>query len=110
MEVIMPTEEMTRMSIDVPTDLHQMIKSIAAVERRTMRDLVVEAITTQLKEKVEAQQQAFASQYREVNDLTRLTLEKADRGKELHQYNSLDDFIAEMNAECASILFPGMVA
>ncbi len=88
-----------RLSIDVPVELHDLIKKVASFEQKTMRDFVVEAVKEQLKDKVEIQKQAMKSEYRRLNELTRRTLEMADRGEDLHEYENLADFIAEMNKD-----------
>ena len=81
--------DMTRLSIDVEKDLYKLIKHSATFEDKTIRDFVVEAIRERLKTRLPAQQKRF-------NELTRLTLEKAERGEDLYRYQSLDDFVAEM--------------
>lgn len=86
------TKVKVRMSIDVTKELHQLIKYTAAFEKQSIKDFVIEAIRDRLKEKVEAQQQALAAQYKELSALTRLTLEKSDRGEELETYESVDAF------------------
>lgn len=81
--------DMTRLSIDVEKDLYQRIKHSATFEDKTIRDFVVEAILKRLKTRLPEQQRTF-------NELTRLTLEKAERGEDLYRYQSLDAFVAEM--------------
>lgn len=88
-----------RMSIDVPKELHQLIKFSASFEKRSIRDFVIEAIRQSLTEKVAAQQQALAEQYQELSELTRITLEKSDRGEELETYPSVDAFFLSIEAE-----------
>jgi len=76
----------TRLSIDLDKDLYKLIKHAATFEEQTIKDFVVEAIWERLKGHP-------PEQWREVNELTRITLEKADRGEDLHRYDSVDDFI-----------------
>ena len=91
--------ETIRMSIDVPKDLHRLIKSSASFEKQSIRDFVIEAIRDRLKEKVEAQQQALIAQYQELSELTRITLEKSDRGEELEAYPSVEAFFKRIEEE-----------
>jgi uncharacterized protein (DUF1778 family) len=96
---LMSREEMTRMSIDVPKDLHELIKSVASFEHKTIRDFVVEAVKKQLEVSVKEQKQALKTKYRRLNALTAQTLEKTDRGEDVHYYDSFEDFLAEVEAE-----------
>ena len=84
--------DMTRLSIDVPGDLYTRLKHSAVFREQTIKDFVTEAI----QEKLTGQ---LTSQWRELNELTLRTLENADKGEELHRYESFDDFLAEMNAD-----------
>ena len=95
----MPAEETTRMSIDVPKDLHELIKSAASFERKIIRDFVVEAVKKRLETNVEEQKQELKTKYRKLNALTAQTLEKTDRGEDLHYYDSFKEFMAEIDAE-----------
>ena len=88
-----------RMSIDVPKELHQLVKYTVAFEKQSIKDFVINAIRDQLKKKVEAQQQALAAQYKELSELTRITLEKSDRGEELETYESVDAFFKHLEEE-----------
>ena len=88
-----------RMSIDVPKELHQLVKSSASFEKRTIRDFVIEAIRDRLKVQIGAQQQALAAQYKELTELTRITLEKSDRGEELETYESVDAFFKSIEED-----------
>jgi uncharacterized protein (DUF1778 family) len=90
----MPSDTI-RMSIDVPKELHQRIKSTAALENQSLKHFVIGAI----QERIEAQQIAFADRYTELSDLTRLTLEKSDRGEELETYPSVDAFFRRIEEE-----------
>jgi uncharacterized protein (DUF1778 family) len=82
-----------RMSIDVPKELHQLIKHTVAFEKQTIKDFVIDAIRFRLQERVKAQQEALSAQYKELSELTRLTLEKSDRGEDLETYESVDAFL-----------------
>ena len=84
--------DMTRLSIDVPKDLYKLIKYSATFGEQSIKDFVIDAIQDRLKLQLEAQQ-------RELNELTLRTLQKADKGQELHEYERFDDCIAEMNEE-----------
>lgn len=88
-----------RMSIDVPKELHQLIKYTVAFERQSIKDFVIDAVRDRLKERVEAQQKALATQYKELSELTRITLEKSDRGEELETYESVDAFFRRIEQE-----------
>ena len=46
-----------------------------------------------------AQQQALTERYKELSELTRITLEKSDRGEELETYPSVDAFFLSIEAE-----------
>ena len=96
---MIPTGETTRMSIDVPKELHELIKSAASFEHKTIRDFVVEAVKQRLEVNVEEQKQALKARYRKLNALTAQTFEKTDRGEDLYEYESVDAFFAEMKAE-----------
>ena len=95
----MPMEETTRMSIDVPKELHQLIKFAASFEDKTIRDFVVEAVKTRLEISVEKQKIALKTKYRKLNALTAQTLEKTDQGEDVDYYESFEDFLAEVEAE-----------
>ncbi len=84
--------DITRLSIDVPRDLYTRLKYSAVFREQTIKDFVTEAI----QEKLTGQ---LTSQWRELNELTLRTLENADKGEELHRYESFDDFLTEMNAD-----------
>ena len=72
---------MTRMSIDVPNDLHKMIKFSSTVYDQTIRDFVVEAIRDRLAKKSKLKAK--------INKTTKRTLDKSDRGIQAgsHQRN-----------------------
>ncbi|MBI1925483.1 hypothetical protein HYR99_14675 [Candidatus Poribacteria bacterium] len=84
--------DMTRLSIDVPRDLYTRLKQSAVFWEQTIKDFVTEAI----QEKLTGQ---LTSQWRELNELTLRTLENADKGEELHRYESFNDFLTEMNTD-----------
>lgn len=77
---------MTRMSIDVPLDMHKMIKYSATFHEQTIREYVIEAIRKRLS----------AERVKTPNATTRRTMKKTDQAKELHAYKSYDDFLKEM--------------
>ena len=85
----MMRSDMTRLSIDVEKDLYQLIKHSATFENKIIREFVVDAIRERLKARL-------PEQYGEFNELTRITLEKAERGEDLYTYKNFDDFITEM--------------
>ena len=87
------------MTIDVPKELHQLIKSSASFEKLSIKDFVTETIRDSLKEKVEAQQRALAAQYKELSDLTRITLEKSDSGEELLAYPGVEAFFQSLEED-----------
>lgn len=88
----MMNEEMTRLSIDVSKDLYKLIKYTATFEEQTIKDFVVGAIEEKLHNKLPQQQQ-------ELNELTKITLEKEDRGEELETYQSVDAFFESLKED-----------
>ena len=95
----MPSGETVRMSVDVPKELHELIKSAASFEHKTLRDFVIEAVKSRLEVSIPTQKRELAAQYRKLNELTRKTLAKTDRGEDLYEYESIDAFFAEMMAD-----------
>ena len=87
----MMQEDMTRLSIDISKDLHKLIKHSATFEDQSIKDFVISAIENKLK--------ARPPQQRELNELTARTLEEADRGEELHRYESFKAFLVEMDED-----------
>ena len=88
-----------RLSIDVPKELHQLIKYKVVLEKQSIKDFVIDAIRLRLKEKAEAQQRALATRYKELSELTRITLEKSDRCEELETYPSVEAFFQSLEEE-----------
>jgi uncharacterized protein (DUF1778 family) len=82
----------TRLSIDVEKDLYKLIKHTATFEDKTIRDFVIDAIRERLESQLPENQKEF-------NELTRITLEKAEHGEDLHEYKSLNDFINAMSED-----------
>ena len=95
----MQTENTTRVSIDVPKELHERIKSAASFEHKTIRYFVVEAVKKRLEVIIEEQKTDLKTKSRGLNALTVQTLEKTDQGEDLYEYESVDAFFAEMAAE-----------
>lgn len=99
MEVKIMASDTIRLSIDVPKELHQLIKYTVVLEKQSIKDFVIDAIRLRLKEKVEAQQWALTTRYKELSELTRTTLEKSDRGEELETYPSVEAFFQSLEEE-----------
>jgi len=78
---------MTRMSIDVSKELHQMIKIHAMFDHKTIRDFVVSAIEGAINKKHKTQ---------EVNAETRKVLLESEAGIGLTRYNNMDEFFKEI--------------
>lgn len=99
--MFMSSEQMRRLSIDVPLNMHALIKDLSSFDDQSIKDFVLEAIKARLEERARARQKAIKEEYRRFNELTEKTLRMADRGEDLHAYESLDDFVAEMDTEIA---------
>jgi hypothetical protein len=85
---------MTRMSIDVPADLHQMIKLHAMFNHQTIRDFVVSNIEKVIK-KTQAGE-CKKCRGREVNAETARVLEESEAGIGLTEYKNMEEFWKEM--------------
>ncbi len=85
--------DLIRMSIDVPADLHRLAKMTAAYHEQTIREFVIEQIRKAIPRKTAKKKAAKSKQ---PNRLTRSTIEKSIRGEDVSAYASYDDFLREM--------------
>lgn len=66
-----------RLSIDIPLAEHKKLKTLAALQGTSVKELVLNCIHETL--------------YKEPNELTKKVLKESDEGKNLNTYNSVEE-------------------
>ena len=82
----------TRISVDMPNDLHKMMKHIAIHNEVSVRDYVIEAIQEKMRKEAPTKTRKKTLKGAA---LTLKTIADSKKGIGLKHYKSLDDFFAE---------------
>ena len=85
--------ELSRITIDIPTNLHKKFKALAAHEGKTMREMVVEYISDQLSTDHTIQECQLSHI---PNAKTRKAIENTKKGKNLVRAKDAKDLLKKL--------------
>lgn len=88
--------DITRMTVELPTDLHRKAKSLAALHGKSIRELIISGLDRQLEEM--GQSECPYKNCGIPNAETRKVLDEVMRGECLIKCNSLDEFFKKVNS------------
>lgn len=88
--------EITRMTVELPKDLHRKAKALAALHGKSIKELIISGLNRQIEEI--SQDQPKSRKKNAPNSETRKVLDEIIRGEGLIQCDSLDEFFKRVKS------------
>jgi plasmid stability protein len=88
--------EITRMTVELPKELHRKAKALAALHGKSVRELIISGLNQQIEEI--SQDQPKSHKGRKPNAETRKVLDEIIKGEGRIQCDSLDEFFKRVKS------------